>query len=510
MESSAKRAALVAVDLGAQSCRVSLLRWKQGQSQLHVIHRFPNAPIAREEGLHWDIGRIFDGVKDGLRLCAEAAPEGIASVGVDGWAVDYVRLDGNGDAIADPFCYRDERTQEAEKKVHQIIPPSRLYRLTGIQLLGLNTIYQLYADKLAGRNSTSAWINLPEYVTFRLGGRRVAEYTNATHTQLVRLGGQEWSEEIFQGIGLDISAAPKIVPTGSIVGSIGGDLSNLLALRNTKLIVPACHDTASAIAAIPASGEDWAFISSGTWSLVGTVLSSPCVSEEARRMNFTNLGGAGRSICFLKNVNGMWLLRQCMDEWEGRGTTVSVNELVPECEGLPRPEFLIDVDDPPLTLPGDMLGKINRQLQRRGRPAFSTESRDIPLIANMIFHSMAERYGEVLGSIAAITGKRLKRLFIVGGGSKNTLLNRLTAERTGLEVVRGSSESTTLGNFAIQMAVLEGSGNDTTGVAASAVAHWAEELAEPVFEAQQSRNGVRKVSMEGQGFAGTGWGHDED
>jgi len=187
---------------------------------------------------------------------------------------------------------------------------------------------------------------------------------------------------------------------------------------------------------------------------------------------------------------------------------VSVNELVPECEGLPRPEFLIDVDDPPLTLPGDMLGKINRQLQRRGRPAFSTESRDIPLIANMIFHSMAERYGEVLGSIAAIKGKRLKRLFIVGGGSKNILLNRLTAERTGLEVVRGSSESTTLGNFAIQMAVLEGSGNDTTGVAASAVAHWAEELAEPVFEA--SRNSVRKVSMESQGFAGTGWGHDED
>jgi rhamnulokinase len=490
METSAKRAALVGVDLGAQSCRVSLLRWKQGRPRIHIIHRFPNAPIATQEGLRWDIGRIFDGVKDGLRLCADAVPEGIASVGVDGWAVDYVRLDGNGEALADPFCYRDERTQEAEEKVHQIISPSQLYSLTGIQLLGLNTLYQLYADKLAGWSPSTAWLNVPEYVTYCLGGRGVAEYTNATHTQLVRVGGQEWCDEIFQGLGLDISAAPKIVPTGSIVGSIGGDLSKLPALRDTKLIVPACHDTASAIAAIPASGEDWAFISSGTWSLVGTVLKTPCVSDEARGMNFTNLGGAGRSICFLKNVNGMWLLRQCMDEWEERGTIVSVNELVLECETLPAPDFLIDVDDLPLTLPGDMLGKINGQLRRAGHRPFTPGNGDIPLIANTIFHSMAKRYAEVLECIVAITGKRLKRLFIVGGGSKNTLLNRLTAERTGLEVLLGSTESTTLGNFAIQMAVLQGSWNDTTGVDASAVAQWAEEFAEPVFDEARNRETV--------------------
>ena len=490
METSGKKAALVAVDLGAQSCRVSLLKWNQGRPRIQVIHRFPNAPITTQEGLRWDIGRILDGVKDGLRLCAGAAPEGIASVGVDGWAVDYVRLSENGDAIADPFCYRDERTQDAENKVHQIIPPSRLYALTGIQLLGLNTIYQLYADNLAGRNSRSAWINLPEYVTFRLGGQRVAEYTNATHTQLVRLGSQEWCEEIFQAIGLDISAAPKIVPTGSIVGSIGGDFTNLTALRNTKLIVPACHDTASAIAAIPASGEDWGFISSGTWSLVGTVLTAPCISDEARRMNFTNLGGAGRSICFLKNVNGMWLLRACMDEWEERGTPVTLSEMLEECESLAAPDYLIDVDNPLLMLPGDMLAKINGQLRRAGHPTFSAEKRDIPLIANMIFHSMAQRYAEVLGSIAAITGKKLKRLFIVGGGSKNTLLNRLTAERTGLEVLLGSPESATLGNFAIQMAVLQGSWDDRTGVDASAVGQWVEELAEPSFEEARKRETV--------------------
>ena len=219
MERSAKRAALVAVDLGAQSCRVSLLRWEKSHPKINVMHRFPNGPIATQEGLRWNIDRIFDGIKRGLRLCVEAAPEGIAAVAVDGWAVDYVRLDENGDAVADPFCYRDARTQEAEKKVHRIISPSRLYSLTGIQLLSLNTLYQLYADKLAGKNPSTAWLNLPEYVTYRLGGQRVAEYTNATHTQLVRLDTQEWCEEIFQSLGLVVSNAPRIASTGKTAGS---------------------------------------------------------------------------------------------------------------------------------------------------------------------------------------------------------------------------------------------------------------------------------------------------
>src|SRR5437879_13635397 len=233
---------------------------------------------------------------------------------------------------------------------------------------------------MAGRNCRSAWLELPEYVTYLLGGQSVAEYTKATHTQLVLLGGQEWCEEIFQGLGLDISAAPKIVPTGSIVGSISGDLSNLPALHNAKLIVPACHDTASAIAAIPASGEDWGFISSGTWAIGGWVLRAPCVSDEARGMNFTNLGGVGRSVCFLKNVNGMWLLRECMDEWEERGTPVILSEFLQECETLASPDYLIDVDDPPFTLPGDMLGKINGQFRRAGHPQISGDTRVLPFI----------------------------------------------------------------------------------------------------------------------------------
>ncbi len=374
-------------------------------------------------------------------MCAEAAPEGIASIGVDGWAVDYVRLRSDGSPFGNPFCYRDERTANAMAEVHRLISPDRLYSLTGIQLLSLNTLYQLYADKLAGIDSGSRWLNLPEYITHLLGGKPVSEYTNATHTQLVTLGTSDWCDEIFRATGLERAAAPEIVPTGSVVGTLSGPLSTLPAFCGTRLIVPACHDTASAIAAIPARGQDWAFISSGTWSLVG-----------------------------------MWLLRQCMDEWERLGEHWTLQDLVRQCALLPQPQVLIDVDDPELLLPGKMLGKINAQCNRAGHESFLPDSRGIPLLANTVFHSLARRYAQVLSAITEITGKKLKRLFIVGGGSKNTFLNRLTAEYSGLEVIPGSSESTTVGNFAIQMATLVNDGSSSHDVTAASVAEIAQTM----------------------------------
>jgi rhamnulokinase len=477
MEQSSDKRALVAADLGALSCRVSLLRRKQRVPEITLIHRFPNSPIVTQNGLRWDVRRILNGVTEGLRLCGQAAPEGIASVAVDGWAVDYVRLGPDGNPVADPFCYRDPRNVAAMEQVHRLICPEELYSLTGIQLLSLNTLYQLYADKLADLDAHSPWLNLPEYVTCALGGERVAEYTNATHTQLVSVGTQHWCDKIFRAIGLDQTAAPKIIATGSIVGRITGELGELPAFRAAKLIVPACHDTASAIAAIPASGDDWAFISSGTWSLVGTVLTSPCISDEARRMNFTNLGGVGGTICFLKNVNGMWLLQQCTEEWERAGQHCTVEELVRQCGSLPAPRALIDVDDPDLMTPGNMPSKINHHLVRLGREPLPLDSRGIPFFANTIFHSLAKRYSEVLASIRQITGKKLQRLYIVGGASKNAFLNRLTAHLTGLEVLTGSSESSTLGNFAVQMAALQNDQTSTRGVTAESVAEYARTLA---------------------------------
>jgi rhamnulokinase len=476
MELASNRQALVAIDLGAQSCRVSLLRWNRNEPEIEVVHRFSNASISTPDGLCWDIDTIFEGVIEGLQSCAACASEGIASVAVDGWAVDYVRLNSKGDPVSFPFCYRDSRTENAELQVHSVLPASRLYSLTGIQILRLNTLYQLYADKLAGSDPRLPWVNLPEFITYRLSGKRVSEYTNATHTGLVALGTHTWCQEIFRELGLNLASAPEIVPSGSLLGPVSAELSHLPAFRETRVIVPACHDTASAIAAIPAVGDDWAFISSGTWSLVGTVLHAPCVTDDARSLNFTNLGGVSGRICFLKNVNGMWLLRQCMDEWEQQGIRWALQDLLSRCASLPVPAALIDVDDPQLMLPGNTIEKINTQLKRLGRPRFGLDDTSIPSLANTIFHSMAARYAEVLASICKITGKKLKRLFIVGGGSQNSLLNRLTAQRTGLEIILGSAESATLGNFAIQLAAGEDNWNPSRGVTAASVAKWAERM----------------------------------
>ena len=479
MDSPEKKRALIAIDLGAQSCRVSLLKWNGDVPETSPVHRFPNAPVQTQGGLSWDLRGILDGIQTGLRRAAERVPGRIASIAVDGWAVDYVRLREDGQPACDPFCYRDPRTEEAERMVHALLPPSQLYSLTGIQIIRLNTLYQLYADKLASRSTRLPWLNLPEYISHRLGGRRVSEYTNATHTGLVSLGRHSWCREIFEELELNLAAAPEIVPSGTIIGTLRGELAQVPQFKSTKIIVPACHDTASAIAAIPATGNDWAFISSGTWSLVGTVLDEPNVSTEAQAMNFTNLGGIGCKICFLKNVNGMWLLQQCIEEWEQKGFRFTLQEVVNSCAALPAPAWLIDVDDPELMLPGAMLEKINRQLERQGQPAFDAEKASVPAVANLLFYSLARRYADVLSAIEKITGKHLRRLFIVGGGNQNQLLNRLTARRTGLNVILGPTEGSTVGNFAVQLAALQGDYDSATGVSAASVAAWAEKLALP-------------------------------
>jgi rhamnulokinase len=465
--------ALIAVDLGAESCRVSLLQWVAGRPVVTLVHRFPNAPRATDGGLRWDLSMIEAGLEHGLRLCAEIAVEGVRSIAVDGWAVDYVRLDAEGHALADPFCYRDERTIEAERMLHAEITPERLRECTGVQLLRINTLYQLYADRLQRSTEGEQWMNLPEYILSRWGGARVAEFTNATHSQMVDLSRRQWCEEVFQAAELNIALAPRLVPPGTEVGRLSGELAKLTAFRDTLLIAPACHDTASAIAGIPAVGDDWAYISSGTWSLVGTVLQEPRNDAAVAAENFTNLGAVGGRVCFHKNVNGMWLIRQCLHQWAMEGREWTVPELVSAAERATRPEGLLDVDDADLLLAGGMPRRINAQRMRAGLEALEEGPGNAPAFASLIFHSLAARYAQVLERVAFHTGNRLKRLFVVGGGSQNDFLNRLTQEATGLELFRGAPESSTWGNFAVQLAVLEGSRDDVTGANAERVSQWA-------------------------------------
>ncbi len=472
---------LVAIDLGAESCRVSLLRWNNGEPEINLIHRFPNAPFTETDHLYWDLRHICEGVEHGLRLCAEIASEKIAAIGVDGWAVDYVHLNSEGQPIQNPFCYRDERSISAQKEVHQKISKERLYEITGIQFLPFNTLYQLYAD---GPKQNSSWLNVPEFVLHHLGAKKVSEYTNATHTQLLSANTGKWSEEIFSAVGLNLASAPPIVRPGTNLGRLKGPLASLQAFTATKLIAPACHDTASAIGGIPApkDGRNWAFLSSGTWSLIGRVLDEPCFSTAAREANFSNEGGIGGKINFLKNVNGMWVLQQCMEEWQKQGAALAFESLVEECATFPRPDFLIDLDDPELLLPGNMLERINHQFSRRKLPAIPQTFSRAPVVANLIFHSLAARYAQVLSDLANITGLPIKYLYVVGGGSKNYLLNRLTEEATGIPVLTGSAESSTIGNFAVQLASLSGDYTNESGVRSSAVVQWASLLNQQAFK----------------------------
>lgn len=469
----ADRRALIAVDLGAESCRVSLLQWKDSLPSITPVHRFANGAREVEGQLRWNLGRIEAGLEEGLRRCAEIATEGVRSIAVDGWAVDYVRIGTDGRALGDPFCYRDERTLKAERSLHGRLRPERLRELTGVQLLRINTVYQLHADVLMGLPGGSRWLNLPEYVLWRLGGEPVAEMTNATHTGMVRLEDGQWCGEIFDAAQIEMGVAPRIVPPGTRLGTLRGELAELPALRGAALIAPACHDTASAIAGIPALGEDWAYISSGTWSLVGTLLDRPCNDPGAAGENFTNLRAVGDRICFHKNVNGMWLIRQCIEAWTAAGRTWTVPELVAAAEQMDAPQELLEVDEEDLLLAGAMPARISAQRRKRGHAPLDESPENAPEFASLIFHSLAARYAEVLGRVEAHSGKRFKRLFIVGGASQNDFLNRLTARATGLEVVRGAAESSTIGNFAVQLACLAGTGEAGAGVSADEVSAWA-------------------------------------
>jgi rhamnulokinase len=352
----------IAIDLGAESCRVSLLRWVNGQPQIQLVHRIANGPVHRGSSLYWPLEQILTGLEEGLRKAAEIATEGVASIAVDGWAVDYVRLGADGDPIGSPYCYRDERTIATKEKADALMPPEELYARTGAQPLRINCLYQLMADPAGGLDPLAPWVCLPEYVLHRLGGRRVAEYTNATHSGLVDPKTGDWDLGLFELLGIPIEAAPPIVRAGTDVGRINGPLAELAAFKNTRLIAPACHDTASAIAGIATPLDRCAYIASGTWSLVGTLVAEPILKPEAMQARYTNQGAAAGGFCFHTNVNGMWLIKQCMNSWADAGRSWSIDNLV-QAAALRRAPGVIDVDAEPLLLDGQMPERINHELE---------------------------------------------------------------------------------------------------------------------------------------------------
>jgi rhamnulokinase len=463
--------ARIAIDLGAENCRVSLLRWRDGQPAIELIHRIPNGPVHVDGSLRWPFDTILSGLEDGLRTAAQTAPEGIASIAVDGWAVDYVRLGADGRPLANPFCYRDERTIAAKKAGDSVVAPEEMFLKTGAQPLRINTVYQLLADSAA--NSQAPWINLPEYVLYKLGGRRVAEFTNATHSGLVDIDSGQWSEDLLRRLKLSKDTLPPIVRTGTAIGRLKGGLAELDAFRDTELIVPACHDTASAIAGVSSPLEKTAYICSGTWSLVGTLIEEPIITDEAMRAGFTNQGAACGGFCFHTNVNGMWILKQCLESWRKAGRPWTIETLIAEAEHCGDCPGVIPVDAPSLLLDDNMPARLNEQLRACGFAAIDDCTGNEPVFARMIFESLAAKYAAALSSLEQLLGTKLERIHILGGGALNQLLTKLTAQRTGLPVETGNVESSTVGNFAVQLASTEAPGKP---LRAEDVRKWARQL----------------------------------
>jgi rhamnulokinase len=447
---------VVAVDLGAESGRLVLCRWNGNEGTLEEIHRFPNGPRQVANHLVWDLDRLWEEILKGLSIAATKTQGQVDSVGVDGWGVDYVLLDRAGNRLGHAFCYRDARNVPAMQCALAKLPKEKIYAITGIQFMPFNTLYQLLAHVTEFPDEwerAALWLTLPEYFQYRLTATAAAEYTQASTTQMLDVHSKTWSKELTQAFGLSLEKFPPIVEAGTILGRMCSRIVTAVGLASTQVIAPACHDTGSAVAGIPFPHDGLAFISSGTWSLVGTVLATPVVSAQALAKNFTNEGGVAGSIRFLQNVTGLWLLQECLREWNGRGLHLTAAQLASHCAEIAPEGPYFQVEENAYLAPGNMVHRINAGLRAAG---FQEEKRSSEL-AGIIFRSLARRYAEALGELREISGKSIQRICIVGGGVKNEALNRLTEQVTGIEVVRGPSEATAAGNTAVQIAALEGS-----------------------------------------------------
>lgn len=441
-------AVFAAVDIGASSGRVMLGRVSPDSGvSLETVHRFPNGVVELDGGLRWDFDALFAEVLAGLRAAATAAAaqgETIASIGIDTWAVDYGLVNKASELVAQPFSYRDDRSRAAVAPVHAKLDPARLYRTTGLQFLQFNTIYQLAAERnLAGLKA----LLIPDLIAFLLTGVRRTEATNASTTGLFDAVAGEWATDFFTALGLRKDLFPPLIQPGEPYGYLLPDIAAALGLpRETTVVAVGSHDTASAVAAVPAQGENFAYISSGTWSLVGLELQQPVLTEASREANFTNERGVDGTIRYLRNVGGLWLLSECQRTWAGEGFQPDLAALLSAAAALPAGGPQVNADDPYFIAPGDMPERIRAAVRRTG----DVLPNEPAAITRCIMDSLAAAYARTITTAERLAGREVDVVHVVGGGSQNTLLCQLTANATGRPVIAGPVEATALGNVLIQ------------------------------------------------------------
>jgi rhamnulokinase len=438
--------AFAAADLGATSGRVILGRVGRDRLDLSETHRFPNIPVRVPGGFHWDILALYQGVLDGLRKAARAGA--VASIGIDSWAVDYGLLDADGHLLGNPHHYRDSRTDHTAEAVHAKVPAADLYRVTGLQYLPFNTIYQLFSARGSAQlDAARTMLLIPDLLTHWLTGSVGAEATNASTTGLFDADSGTWSQEILRRLGLDPGLFPPLRQAGDTAGTLLPRVAAETGLpESTPVIAVASHDTASAVAAVPASARGFAYISCGTWSLAGLELAAPVLSDASRTANFTNERGIDGTIRYLRNIMGLWLLTEAQRAWAGRGMAAELPGLLAEAARARPFAALIDPDAPQFLAPDDMPAAIAEFCARTGQQPPEGQG----AVVRCILESLALAHRATLRHAARLADQEITHVHLVGGGSRNSLLCQLTADATGLPVIAGPTEATALGNILVQ------------------------------------------------------------
>jgi rhamnulokinase len=442
-----------AVDLGAESGRVIV----GSLEELDVVHRFSNGPVRIRGSLFWDIPRIYAEILSGLKAAFAKYPSGIRSIGLDAWGVDYGFLDAGGDLLGLPYHYRDARTDSIPEKVFAKIGRDEVARRTGVQFMQINTIFQLYAHferKPELRAAARRFLTVPDLLNYWLTGRMANEYSIATTTQLYDPRARDWAWTLMDALGIPRGLFERVVMPGTALGSLSGHVAREInAPAGLPVIAPGCHDTACAVAAVPterAPGDGYAYLSSGTWSLLGVESKEPIITDAGISGNFTNEGSTDGGFRFLKNIMGLWILQECRRAWEAGGAELSYEELCRLASEAPAGRCAIDPNDPRFLKPaiiGDgMPERIAAYCREIGQDAPSTPGET----ARGVMESLARLYAHTIALLEECTGKAVDVLHVIGGGSKNDFLNQLTADAVGKPVLAGPAEATALGNILSQ------------------------------------------------------------
>lgn len=449
---------VVAVDLGATSGRVILGRvdGRAGTLELDHVARFPNGPVRLASGLHWDFTGLYRDLTGGLADAFRRDPA-VSSIGVDAWAVDYGLLRG-GRLIGEPFHYRDDRNEVGVERVHALVPFEELYRRSGLQFLPFNTLYQLAAEQQQQQPSDRArpegWLDLadsllliPDLIGFQLTGAKVTERTNASTTGLLAVDSGEWDDELIERLGFAASVFAPLVSPGESLGGLRAEIAaDLGAPSGIEVVAVGSHDTASAVVAVPMRAESAAYISCGTWGLVGVELEHPVTTDAAREANFTNEGGVDGRVRFLHNVMGLWLLSESVRSWERGGETVDLAELLAAAASVTDRVAVFDANDPRFLAPGDLPGRIAEWCAEHGVAAPQSRAE----FARSIIESLAEAFASAVRTASVLSTVDVETIHVVGGGALNELLCQRTADRSGIPVLAGPVEATAIGNVLVQ------------------------------------------------------------